>query len=83
MYWKKARRIKKLEEQLVQTKFESDNRKSLLGHAYDRIDSERELSRLRIAELSSEIKDLTFQRDTLDQLLKQLRINVKLPVRTK
>ena len=83
MYWKKARRIKKLEEQLVQTKFESDNRKSLLGHAYDRIDSERELSRLRIAELSSEIKDLTFQRDTIDQLLKQLRINVKLPVRTK
>jgi chromosome segregation ATPase len=83
MYWTKARRIKELEEQLAQAKFKSDNRKISLEQAYNRIQSEREFSQLRIAELSSEIKDLTFQRDTLDQLLKQLRINVKLPVRAK
>jgi flagellar capping protein FliD len=73
MFWTKAGRIKELEESLDKTS----------KAWYRTLDMERESYKARISQLEAGIKDLAFQKDTLDQLLKQLRINVKLPVRTK
>ncbi len=56
---------------------------SAYDRAWQQVESEREFHRMKVEELESKLKDLQFQKDTLETLLKGLRIAVKLPVRAR
>lgn len=83
MFYRKEKEIKRLNEELAQVKFELRACRNAVAIEDEARDKRAAQSKIDMDYLLQERADLNFRYQTLESLLKQLRVNVSLPARKK